>query len=423
MKAKLRRHYPWLVAAAAFFLVAFAMGLENNLYSIYLIPVTEALDASRAAFSGAQSVRCLAALVSNLIFGALYHRFGFRKPALLCIALVTASYVWYAAARDLTAFYAGALIFGLGESFLNTAGVARLTDNWFVRHKGAVLGAVMAASGLGGAALGVTLEAAIRAFGWRGSFLLGAGLMAAAGVMVLVIVRDRPEQLGMQPVRGGENRKNTRPGRTGCAAWEGLPMQALLHKPYFYLTALSVFLCSVCTYGAYPVVAAHLQDQGMSAAFAASMYSLMMLLLAAAKVIVGALSDRFGAHRTVTACIVCNILGTGLLAVAKAPWQAALMTLLMGFALCTQTFAQPLLATELFGERAKTTALGILLALVSAGGLIAPPVINASFDRLGSYTPALLALAGLTVLVLVIFLLCVRAALRERQKTMPSAAK
>ena len=40
MKAKLRQQYPWLVAAAAFFLVACAMGLENNLYSLYLIPVT-----------------------------------------------------------------------------------------------------------------------------------------------------------------------------------------------------------------------------------------------------------------------------------------------------------------------------------------------------------------------------------------------
>lgn len=422
MKAKLRQQYPWLVAAAAFFLVACAMGLENNLYSLYLIPVTEALGVSRAAFSSAQSVRCLAALVSNLLFGALYRRFGFRRPALLCIALVTASYVWYAGAHDLVAFYAGALVFGLGESFLNTAGVARLTDSWFVRHKGAVLGAVMAASGLGGAVLGVTLETAIRAFGWRESFLLGAGLMAAAGVLVLIIVRDHPKQLGLQPVRGEEAQKK-RPARAGCAAWEGLSMRRLLRRPYFYLTALSVFLCSVCTYGAYPIVTAHLQDQGMSAAFAASMYSLMMLLLAAAKVIVGALSDRFGAHRAMTACIVCNILGTALLAVTKAPWQAALMTVLMGFALCTQTFAQPLLAAELFGTQAHAATLGILLAMVSAGGLIAPPIINASFDVLGSYTPSLLVLTGLTALVLVMFLCCVRAAMRERQKTAPQTEK
>ena len=422
MKAKLRQQYPWLVAAAAFFLVACAMGLENNLYSLYLIPVTEALGVSRAAFSSAQSVRCLAALVSNLLFGALYQRFGFRRPALLCIALVTASYVWYAGAYDLVVFYAGALIFGLGESFLNTAGVARLTDSWFVRHKGAVLGAVMAASGLGGAVLGVTLEAAIRAFGWRGSFLLGAGLMATAGVLVLIIVRDHPKQLGLQPVRGEEAQKK-RTSRTGCAAWEGQSMRLLLRRPYFYLTALSVFLCSVCTYGAYPIVTAHLQDQGMSAAFAASMYSLMMLLLAAAKVIVGALSDRFGAHRAMAACIVCNILGTGLLAVTKAPWQAALMTVLMGFALCTQTFAQPLLAAELFGTQAHAATLGILLAMVSAGGLIAPPIINASFDALGSYTPSLPVLTGLTALVLVMFLCCARAAMRERQKAAPLAEK
>lgn len=414
MKAARRRNYHWLIAAAAFFCVAIAMGLENNLYSLYLIPVTQTLSASRGVFSSAQSVRCMAALVSNLLFGAVCRRFGVRRPLLVCAGLVALSYVQYAVARNVAPFFVGALVFGLGESFLNAAGMAHLAENWFVSRRGMVTGMIMAASGVGGAVLGVTLASVIARAGWRVSFLMGAGLMALAWMLVLLLVRDTPQELGLRPYEVHEQRRRKRPVAAG-RDWQGLPLRKRLRQPCFYLAAGSILLCAICTYGAYPIVTAHLQDQGMSAGFAAAMFSLMMLLLALAKVGVGILSDRMGAARAMLLCMVCNVAGTFLLAEVSRPWQAVAMTLLMGVGLCSQTFLQPLLAPELFGRQDSATVSGILLAMVSAGGLIAPPLINFSYDRLGSYTPALLVLGVASILVTALFFAAWRMALRAKK--------
>lgn len=409
-----------VLAAAAFFCVALIMGLENNLYSLYLIPVTQTLGASRGAFSTAQSVRCLAALLSNLLFAGVCRRFGVRKPLIVCIAAVTVSYIFYARAQSVVPFFLGALVFGLGESFLNTAGMARLTANWFRSHHGVVMGVIMAASGLGGAVVGVLLAAVIEKSGWRASFYAGAGMMLATGLLAVFVIRDTPQERGVAAYDAPEKKRKR---ADGARQWEGYALASLFKKPYFYLAALSVLLCSIGTYGAYPSVTAHLQDQGMSATFAAAMYSLMMLLLAAAKVAIGALSDRAGAARSMLLCMLCSVLGIALLAVTKAAWQAVLMTALMGVCLCSQTFLQPLLASELFGARGAVAGSGILLAMVSAGGLIAPPVVNFSCDRLGSYTPVLLVLAAACAVSMALFFIAARLSKGDRARQMAARSR
>ena len=117
-----------------------------------MIPVTTDLSVSRSAFSMARSVNGAVFMVSNACFAALYKRFGFRRPATLVAILTALGYVGYARAQTLLPFYIGAVLFGVGEAFLNTAGISQLIGNWFYSHRGKVLGVVLAASGLGGAA-------------------------------------------------------------------------------------------------------------------------------------------------------------------------------------------------------------------------------------------------------------------------------
>ena len=56
-------------------------------------------------------------------------------------------------------------------------------------------------------------------------------------------------------------------------------------------------------------------------------------------------------------------------------------------------FIQPLLAAEIFGRSAYNTTLGIMMAMLSVGGLLSSPLVNFSFDATGSYTRILIVLA------------------------------
>ena len=281
------------IVIGAFLSVGVIVGLTNNLYSLYVIPITTGLGISRGLYSMGITVRYIASAFCNLFMGRLYQRFGYRRPTVLLVLLVAASYVGYGTARNAVPLFLGALIYGVGEYFISTAALSRMLGNWFQSHLGVVTGIVMAASGVGGSALSLVLSGIMESAGWRASLLFAAGLLAAVAVMIFFVMKDRPEELGLQPYHDPERRGAAHKPKKVAAPWAGVPMQVLLKKPYFYLTMIGMMLATIASNGVYSAVVPHLQDRGLSAAYAAKMLSLMLVLLAVDKIVLGMLADRF----------------------------------------------------------------------------------------------------------------------------------
>ena len=256
-----------------------------------------------------------------------------------------------------------------------------------------VTGIVMAASGVGGSALSLVLSGIMESAGWRTSLLFAAGLLAAVAVMIFFVMKDRPEELGLQPYHDPERRGAAHKPKKVAAPWAGVPMQVLLKKPYFYLTMIGMMLATIASNGVYSAVVPHLQDRGLSAAYAAKMLSLMLVLLAVDKIVLGMLADRFGAHFSTLLCVLFTFSGIVVLTLVKNEWQAVIAVLLLSVSVCLNGFIQPLLAAEIFGRSAYNTTLGIMMAMLSVGGLLSSPLVNFSFDATGSYTRILIVLA------------------------------
>ena len=81
------------------------------------------------------------------------------------------------------------------------------------------------------------------------------------------------------------------------------------------------------------------------------------------------------------------------LTLVKNEWQAVIAVVLLSVSVCLNGFIQPLLAAEIFGRSAYNTTLGIMMAMLSVGGLLSSPLVNFSFDATGSYTRILIVLA------------------------------
>lgn len=192
------------IVIGAFLSVGVIVGLTNNLYSLYVIPITTGLGISRGLYSMGITVRYIASAFCNLFMGRLYQRFGYRRPTVLLVLLVAASYVGYGTARNAVPLFLGALIYGVGEYFISTAALSRMLGNWFQSHLGVVTGIVMAASGVGGSALSLVLSGIMESAGWRASLLFAAGLLAAVAVMIFFVMKDQPEELGLQPYHDPE---------------------------------------------------------------------------------------------------------------------------------------------------------------------------------------------------------------------------
>lgn len=410
-------HYHWVVAAVVFLEFSTAIGLANNIYSIYLIPVTEGLGVSRGVFSLAPSIKYLAAFFSNLAFGLLYRHWGYRQTTTVALVLTGVAYVGYALARNMAPFFLGAVLVGLSEAFCSTAGTARVISAWFHRHQGLVLGVVMASSGIGGSLFSVVMTAVMERWSWRTALGISAGLLFLAAALVVLLVRDAPAWMGLQPLGDEEDRQRAKARQTRRPAdWDGIPMAVLKRRGYFYLILLATFLVGIVNYAVFPIVAAHLQDRGLSAAGAASVQGVMFLAMAAAKVVEGLCCDRFSARSVMVFCLLSTAGGTALLALSGGVGAAIAAVVLFSFGLATTTVMLPTLTTELFGERDYGSALGTQLAAISLSGVIALPAMNFSFDLLGSYVPGLWCLALVTLVTLGLYLIAFRGARRERRR-------
>ena len=134
--------------------------------------------------------------------------------------------------------------------------------------------------------------AAMARYSWRASLLTCSFFVGLIGIAVLVLVRNRPSEMGLRPYGEGETEEKK---KKVVKSWEGIDFRKLIRRPSFYLMILATFLSSFSVYLAFSVVMAHFLDRGFSQSEAASLQSMMMLLFGFAKFFVGFLSDRIGA--------------------------------------------------------------------------------------------------------------------------------
>jgi len=417
LRSWLLRHYHWIIFGITFLYYFTYAGLVNNLYSLYLIPVTDDLQISRALFSLSGTINCIPAFFSNLLFAFCYQRFGARKLVSVTLLLYALFYLIYSQAQSIVPFYLLAALSGLVVSFVSTAGLARLLTEWFHRHQGMILGIVMAASGLGGAFFSLVLSEMIDSFGWRISYALSGLFLLLVAVLAFVLIRNTPAHMGLKPL--GEQHEmhlERKKYARNHEDWDGIPLSTLYKRPYFYLMLLAIFFIGLSAYIIFPTLVSHVQDLGMGQNVAARIQGSMFLFLAAAKILEGILSDRFGAKRVMVFCVICCIVSAVLLADVSSPWLAIFGVAIFSLALAVPTIMLPVITSSVFGRHDYSTILGIILAVMQLCNGFGGAIGNFCYDIMGSYTVIYLITAGLSLLSLVMFLLVFHSAEKERTK-------
>lgn len=413
MKGIVKKQYHWIIALVVLLELAVYVGIINNLSGIYIIPVTQELQISRGTFSLAYSARSLTSFFSILVSGAVIARYGFRPLTAIATGLAGIGICILGISQDTAALAAANGLMGLCEGFCTTAAASRIISYWFHRHQGTVLGFVSASTGIGGSLLCIFLSDIIVKHSWRASYLAAGISVVIVAVLFQFAVYQRPQDLGLRPY--GEGYIPKKKQRKTNDHWLGYSMKQLTRMPTFYLMIAATFLSCVCCYLAFYTVTPHLQDCGLSATTAASLQSIMLFAMAAAKFGCGALSDLIGAKKVTILCMLFCIVSLLLLCTINGYVWALLAVITHAIALPLTTITIPLLSSSLFGYQSHNAAVGIFLALVSAAALLSSPLANALYDILGSYNPIFLVTAVVSVGVTVLFILLFRLADRDRK--------
>ena len=104
-----------------------------------------------------------------------------------------------------------------------------------------------------------------------------------------------------------------------------------------------------------------------------------------------------------------------LLAFSHNELMALAAVLAFSVGLVMTTITAPLLSSALFGYHPQSNIIGIVMALIPASSVVTLPLVNAIYDRIGTYSPIFLAFAGVGIATLIIMFILFWVSDRDRK--------
>ena len=413
--SKQRIFYGWFVFAVCFLMVFTALGFCSSPKSLYLAAITEDMGIPRSLFSINDSVRYITTAVANVCFGFLVARFGSRKLICCGFLALIASCLVYSFSTGIVMFCIGGCLLGLGLSWTTTTMVGLLVERWFASNKGSIMGIILAANGLGGAiSIQIVNGLIYSEGGWRLSYRVVSVILAVVAVIVVLVVRNRPEEMGLKPMAAKPNAKKKKTSGRSAEEWIGLPFKEAIRKPYFYVTLLCVYLTGMILQSTSGVSSAHMKDCGIDPTAIAAILSLHSLILMASKIGTGFCFDRFGLRATMLICYLCGLISMTTLALVSNTFMAGVYSCISPFALPLETIILPLIAKDLFGYHSYSQIMGLIVSVNTLGYATGAPIMNLMYDLTGTYRPTMLVMVGLMAAVAITMQFVITAAHKYR---------
>jgi len=396
----------WVVIAAALGLVVSYGPIVLATFGVFFEPLHREFRWSRAELSTAVSLSTLLVALIQPACGRLVDRWGARRVVLSSLVLFGSTLLALSAIRGkLGHIYAGYLLLGLFGAGTTPVAYSRVISQWFERRRGVALGLSLTGFGVGMLMMPPFAHAVITHWGWRAAyFILGATIVGGVVPVIAVLLRERPEEMGMLPDgrREASSRDLTRKGNDRTRTDGGVSWAEARRTLTFWKIALAFFLVSTSVHACLVHFVPMLTDRGLPPERAVKAASLFGFAILCGRLTAGYLLDRFFAPYVVASMfggVALGLISLWLGAPAGFPFLAAF---LLGLGLGMDTLAY--LITRYFGLSAFGEIYGYAFAGVLVGGSAGPFLLGMVFDRTGSYAPGLvmllLAVSGAIGLIL-----------------------
>jgi predicted MFS family arabinose efflux permease len=267
--------------------------------SVFIDPLHEEFGWSHGTVSAAVSLNVLLYGLTSPFSAALMERYGIRRivsGALLLIAAGSGLTVFMDASWQLILCW-GFLV-GLGTGSMALAFAATVSGSWFVKRRGLVSGILTAGSAAGQLVFLPLVAVLVEGPGWRTASLTVAFAALAVVPLVLFVLRDRPEDVGLRPYGAGQDYTPPPPPPPGAAKRALRALFDASRSKVFWLLAGTFAVCGASTnglVGTHFVPAAH--DHGMPVPAAASLLAVIGVFDLVGTVASGWFTDRFDPRR------------------------------------------------------------------------------------------------------------------------------
>jgi len=405
-------HYSWLIFGAGFLMVFTVLGFCSSTKSLFLAPVTADTGIPRTLFSLNDCARYIVVGTMNVFFGRFVEKFSPRRMVAIGFINLIISQLLFSFSSNVVLFVLAGAFLGAGLAWTTTSMVGFFVGKWFTNSKGSVMGIILAANGLGAATAAQVIGSLINAGSgmWRVAYRVSALLVAIVGVIAVLVFRNDPKDLGLEPLGQDAIAKKKR-----GADWDGLEFSELIKKPYFYITILCVFSIGTLLTCYTSSGNAHMKDIGIDGVSIKNIMSIHALLLFAAKLLTGFIFDKKGLRTIMNICRIVGTMSCLALILATSVTGAAAYSFLMSFAMPMETVLMPLLAAEMFGKKAYVKTMGIMVGTMQFGACAGNLIPNLCFDAIGTYRPAYILFLVLFVITMIVLNFMITKARKERE--------
>lgn len=393
--------YGWIIIAVAFVTMAVAVNARTA-FSLLFPPMLAEFGWERGVTAGAFSFGFLVAAVLGPLLGRTMDRHGpvwVMEGGVLAIAAGLYLATWATAAWHI--YLTLGVLVGGGSVAAGYTGQALYLPNWFLRRRALAISIAYAGAGAGSIVLMPMVQAMIAGSGWRSACIAMAMLVAGMLVPLNLLIRRRPETLGLTP--DGESAAAAGARRAPVAvvdpAWAATDwtLGRALRTARFWWIVLGNFGALYAWYAVQVHQTKYLLDVGFSADTAAWALGAISLAGIPGQVAMGALSDRVGREPIwLIGCAGFALAYALLIALAGAPHPAVLW--LMVLAQGTLGYGLPSvmgpIVVEIFEGRHFGAIFGSVTVGSILGGAAGPWVTGLLHDLTGSYTPGFLLAGG-----------------------------
>ena len=195
-------HPAWRVAAITFLVLLVAAGIRSA-PSVLIVPLEQEFGWTRDVTGFAVGLNILLFGLTGPFAVAILERFGMRRTvgvSLLVLAAGVAMTPFMTASWQLVALWGGVVGGASGVTALALA--ATVANRWFVARRGLVMGVLTASTATGQLIFLPVFTALVQTVGWRAVSVVLACIAAALIGPVVLMMRDRPSDLGIPPYGG-----------------------------------------------------------------------------------------------------------------------------------------------------------------------------------------------------------------------------
>lgn len=360
--------------ALAAFLLMLTMSLLSTALSFFVAPVCEDLGFGRGSFTLYYSLMVATGAVSASFLGTYMNKQGVRGVVMLSALWCGAGFWGLSFSSHLWMFYAVGAAMGLfGTTCVYLAANVIVQQTYSSKDASAVLGLVMAGSGIGGVIWSNAVPKIIATMGWRFGY-------RALGVFWLVLALFSVLILGKQELSGGIGHSRS--------AGDGTSKKEALRSLRFVLVVSVMCILAVgsCISQQLPAI---LGGMGHGEEQISLMISVMTAAAAVGTVAEGVICSRLGIQQTMLGVLVIYAVGYLMLQMGGDVYVALVF---LAFGAGSIGTLMPVMVRAIFGGRDYAAIWSVVITCSSVASFLGAPMWGMVYDLFGTYAPALIAM-------------------------------